>query len=439
MSMNYGSEDRRPGALASEGLTSSASPLQDGYVWCNMLVKFALFFFSIAMWYKGASYFGYSLLILVWILDRGPCRFRQMIREPFVLAILGFCAVLALGALWGDGNEFRYFRWHKYLVFLIFIPFLALLNKERVPWAISGLLVGYFSLVLIGAYQRIIMGDHGGVFIPGLVRMNYLHFSPTLGIGVILALYLSGTSDNMKVRLTLWFLIAFLLFFQIDLGGRGPLLATLLTSLLVIFMLYKSKIKIMLGVSILFLSMFLVLAYNGDKLQGRLVDIKNDTTLLQLDDSETGSERKYRTGVGYRLAIWDIGLHAISQQPVLGYGSGMALSALRKTAEIYKDGYYRNLPASKDHHFHNDLIEIGVYAGVVGLLAYAFFLWSWFKMLRACRLTALGVALPLYLLLIGLTDTTLIYNSVPTLFLVITAVAISWQKERVSLRVRERK
>lgn len=427
--MSYGSEDRRPGVLAHEELSDSSNPLQGVYVWCNMLAKFALLFFSIAMWYKGPSYFGYSLLILVWILDGGPYRFRQMVQEPFVLAILVFCAVLALGTLWGDGNEFRYFRWHKYLVFLIFIPFLALLNKERLPWAISGLLIGYFSLVLTGAYRRIIMGEHGGIFIPDLIRMNYLHFSPTLGIGVIVSLYLAGTSNNIKVKLALWSLAASLLFFQFDLSGRGPLLATFLISLLVIFMLYKAEPKKLLGLATLCISMALIFAYNSDKLQGRVAQIKSDTTFLQLDDSEISLEKKYGTGVGYRLAIWDIGLHAISQRPMLGYGSGMALSAFKKTVETYKDGYYKELNFLKVFHYHNDLIEIGVYAGMVGLLAYTFFLWSWFKTLRAYRLTILGVALPSFLLLIGLTDTTLIYNSVPTLFLVITAVAIGWQRE----------
>lgn len=399
------------------------------YPWRGVLAKFALLFFGMAMWYKGPAYIGYSFLILTWVLDGGLNRFKQMLREPLVLAILIFCGVLAAGILWGESNEFRYFRWHKYLVLLIFIPFLALLNKERLPWAISGLLIGYISIVLLGAYRRIVLGEHGGIFIPDLIRMNYLHLSPTLGIGVLVSIYLASISSNIKIRSALCCGVFLLLLFQFDLSGRSPLLATILISLLVIFLTYMKEPKKILGLFILFISVVLILAYNSDIVQKRMFEIKSDTEILQLKDTEAGINIKYGTGVGYRYALWDVGLHAISQRPLFGYGSGMSFSTFKKTIETYKDGYYKDLKFLNVFHYHNDLIEIGVYTGMVGLLAYVFFLWSWYKSLKLHRLSVLGVALPSYLLLIGLADTTLIYNAVPSLFLVITAVAISWQRD----------
>jgi hypothetical protein len=75
---------------------------QGTFRWCNVLAKFSLLFFGIALWYKMSIYFGYGLLVLAWILDGGLHRLRQIIKEPLVLAILFFCAVLVLGILWSD-------------------------------------------------------------------------------------------------------------------------------------------------------------------------------------------------------------------------------------------------------------------------------------------------------------------------------------------------
>ena len=418
--MNYGSEDRSSEALAHKELASSSSPLRGVYEWRNMLAKFTLFFFGIAMWYKWPSYYGYSLLVLVWVLDGGLRRLRQTIKEPFVLAILLFCAVLALGILWSDYPKSGYFRWNKYFVFLVFIPLLSLLNKERLPWAIGGLLIGYFSVFLTGVYQWITTGEQG-TSIPNLIRMNYLHFSVMVGIGVILALYLAGASNNRKIKSVLWFLAVFFLFIQFNQHGRGPLLATVLTSALLIFMLYRTRIKALLGVMASLAIVVLILAYSSDNFQARVAQAQSDIEFLQ--------QEKYATSLGYRLAIWDIGLHAIAQRPLFGHGSGMALSSFENNVETYKGGLYTHIWKEPKFHYHNDLIEIGIYVGALGLMAYAFFLWSWFQTLRAHRLTILGAALVCYVFLAGLTDTTLIYNGVPTLLLAITAIAISWQKE----------
>src|SRR5687768_10761332 len=114
--------------------------------------------------------------------------------------MLVLCFVLALGILWSDDPKFGFKVWRRYFAFLVFIPYLSLLNKERLPWAIAGLLTGYFGTVIMGAYQWVIAGAQG--IAP--LGMPYLHFSSMLGIGVILALYLAGTCRNKKTKSILW-------------------------------------------------------------------------------------------------------------------------------------------------------------------------------------------------------------------------------------------
>lgn len=159
-----------------------------------MLVKFVLLFFGIALWSKWLSLNVGILLTLVWILDNGLRRFGQIIKEPFVLAIIILCAVLVLGLLWGDFPESGRLKWRRYFGFLVFIPFLSLLNKDRLPWAIVGLLAGYFGVLLIGIYQWAIVRVQG---IP-LLDISYLTFSSMLGIGIILSLYIAGESNKKK-------------------------------------------------------------------------------------------------------------------------------------------------------------------------------------------------------------------------------------------------
>ena len=401
-----------------EKLAGLSSPTQAVYEWRNMLPKFVLFFFGIALWHKGMSLFAASPLILVWIVDGGLRRLGQTIKEPLILAILVLCAALALGILWSGDLGSGYRVWRRYAILLVFIPYLSLLNKQRLPWAISGVLIGYSGVLLMGVYQWTIVGEEG----ISLLKMSRTSYSLVLGIGVIVALYLSGTSNSKKVKLLLWVLASFLLFLQFNQGARGTLLATLFALLLLIFMLYKTRIRILFGVMLSVLVVIGVFAYSSGNLGTRLVAAQSDIELSQ--------QGKYASSLGYRLAMWDVGLHGIAQRPWFGHGTGMPSRYFDETVVTYKGGLYKDLPSwLKTYHYHNEWIEIGMQIGALGLLVYAFFLWSWFQTLRVHRLTILGVALVCFVFLSGLVETLVFFRQALYLLLVITAIAIVWQRE----------
>ncbi|SFM20498.1 O-antigen ligase [Nitrosomonas communis] len=401
-----------------EKLVSSANLIQTSYAWHNILTKAMFLFFGIALWSKWLSLPAGIILTVLWILEGGFSRLRGMIKDPFVMAILILSGVVALGTLWGDYPEFEYIKWRRYFAFLVFIPFLSLLNKERLPWAISGLLIGYFGVLLMGFYQWAIVGVQG---IPPL-NISYLNFSLMLGIGVMLTIYLASINSDKKLKSALWFFGAFLLFLQFNQDARGPLLATLMSTGLLILLLYKTNIRILAGIASSLIAVILIFAFNSTSFQGRLIQI--------LDGVELYQQGKYGTSLGYRLAIWDVGLHGIMQQPLIGYGTGKAGSYFEDTIITYKGGRYKNLPEyHKTTNYHNDWIEIGMHVGVLGIFALVFLLRGWFQTLRACQLPVLGATLVNFVFLSGLTDTFILYSKIPTLLLVITAIAISWQKE----------
>ncbi len=332
------------------------------------------------------------------------------------MAILILCVLLALGLLWGDYPESANLKWIRYFAILIFIPFLSLSNKERLPWAMGGLVTGYATVLLIGIYQCVI-GEQG---IP-LLDISYLTFSSMLGIGVILSIHLAGENSHKKVKSALWILALLLLYIQFNQHGRGPLLATLLGSALLIFLRYKSQKKALLSIAGAFAIITVFFAYSG-ALQQRFIQVEADIELAR--------HGKYDTSLGYRFAIWDVGLHGISEKPLFGHGTGVPESYFEKTVATYKNGIYKDLPEyMKTSHYHNDWIEIGMHLGALGLLAFAFLLWSWFQTLKAYRLPAVGAALVCFILISGLTDTSALYTKIMTFLLVVTAVAMTWQKK----------
>jgi O-antigen ligase len=398
--------------------THPPAPLHDVDAFRDALAKFALLFFGIALWYKGLSFYAYYLLPLVWILDGGLGRFKETMKEPLVIALLALCVVLALGILWSDEPKAGLKVWRRYFAFLVFIPYLALLNKERLRWAIAGLLAGYFGAVAMGIYQWLIVGAQG---IPPL-GMPYLHFSSILGIGAIVAFYLAGLAGTKKTKIALWLLAIILLFLQFNQSARGILIATIISSSILIFLLHKQEIKTFLGVMALLAAILAAFAYNSSNFHERLAQARNDIEL-----SRAGN---FSTSIGYRLALWDIGLHGIAERPFLGHGTGAAVKYFEKNVETYKGGVYRDVRAFHEHilHYHSDWIEIGMHLGVLGLAAYAYLLWSWYKTFSLHRMASLGATLVCFIFLCGVTDVLVFFRQTFYLLLVLTAISIAWQR-----------
>jgi O-antigen ligase len=386
--------------------------------WVNALAKFALLFFGIALWHKGLSFYACYLLPLAWVLDGGLGRFKETMKEPLVVALLVLCVVLALGILWSDAPKFGFKVWRRYFAFLVFIPYLALLTKERLPWAILGLLAGYFGAVAMGIYQWLIVGGQG---IPPL-GMLYVHFSSILGIGTIAALYLAGIAGNKKTKIALWLLAAAFLFLQFNQSARGTLLATIFSSAILLFLLHKREIRVFLGAFALLSAVMGFFAYNSSNFHERLAQARNDIELSR--------EGNFSTSIGYRLALWDVGLHGIAERPFLGHGTGMAVDYFKNNIETYKGGIYKDLPALHENilHYHNDWIELGMHIGALGLAAYAYLLWSWYKTFSLHRMTSFGAALVCFIFLSGVTDNLVFLRQTFYLLLVLTAICIAWQR-----------
>ncbi len=394
----------------------SPSLIQSAFIWRDVLAKFALLFFGVALWYKGLSFYAYYLLPVAWVLDGGLRRFGEIIYEPLIGALLVLCLILALGILWSDSPGLGFKVWRRYFAFLVFIPYLGLLNKARLPWAIGGVLIGYLGALAMGVYQWAVLGVQG---IPPL-GMPYLHFSSMLGIGAILTLYFAGINRNKKAKTILWCFTVFLLFLQFNQNARGILAATLISSAFLLLLLHKKEIRTLFALMASLTVILGVFAHSSTGFQERLVQARHDI--------ELSTQGRYDTSLGYRLAIWDVGLHGIAESPFFGHGTGMAASYFDQTIGTYKGGLYKELPKfiPTTYHYHNDWIEIGMQIGALGLIAYAYFLWSWFQTFKAHQLKIPGAALVFFVFLSGLTDNLVFFRQTFYLLLIITAIGIGW-------------
>ncbi len=388
--------------------------------WRELFIRFVLVLFCFTLWPKGFIYWGMGLLVFAWLMDGGISRCSDLLQEPLVMGILVFCGLWLLGLLWSDSAAIFQGKWRKYFILLTFIPLFSLLNKERLPWAAGALLCSYLGIVALGGYQWATQGTQG----IALLDMSYLSYSSALGAGVILAVFLGWETLSGGKRLPsvlLWLTAILLLFLQFNQSARGMLIATQAALLLMMVLRYRIAWRRLAGGLFLIMAMTVLFAASSDIFRDRLQQAVADLHAFQ--------QGYYQTSVGYRLAMWDVGLHGIAEHPLLGHGSGMAEKYFDDSIATYKQGIYRKLPEFQETaHFHNELIEIGMHLGLLGILAFGFLLWCWFRSFRQSQVALLGSAIVFFIFMSGLTDTFLLYGRIPPFLLTVTAITVCWRK-----------
>lgn len=385
----------------------------------ELLIRTSLVVFSAGLWFSFLYKFIVPLLVLTWLLDTRAGKFKQLLKnEPLVQAIIILCFVLLLGLLWSDAPFEGRHKWRKYFLLLVYIPYFALLNKERLPWAIGALFTGYCFVLFVGLYEWIVLNEQG---IP-IFNMSYLRFSSMLGLGCIIACYFACISRNKAIQVALIVCALVLLYFQFYQSARGFLLATLVTLALLFTIYFRVSLRKLIGIVISLCLIVVLFAYTSPVIQERWERAGQDFEQIK--------QGIYSNSIGYRIAIWDVGIHGIAQKPFFGYGTGMPESYFDQAVVNYKGGIYKDLPGFlQTSHYHNDWIEIGMHLGMLGILLQIFLLVAWYLTFKRCLLPLFGSAILCFILLAGLTEAFLIFGRMPVAMLVITAIIICWQRE----------
>ncbi len=386
----------------------------------EFIVKVILAIFCAIFWFGPLYKFLIPLFLFAWLIDGGIAKFKYLLKEPLVQAILVLCAVLLIGTLWSETPLGSHQKWVKYLLLLLYLPFLSLLNRERLPWAIGGLLVGYGFILSVGVYYWVVDREQG---IPAL-GLSYLRFSAILGIGAIFSVYFACCSRDRVIRIALLMFGLALLFLQFQQNARGFLLATLFTLLVLVCNHFRANIRRFVSLILVLIVLVGLFAYTSPAMQDRWGQAQQDIAKLQQAD--------YSSSIGYRLAMWDVGVHGILQQPLWGHGTGSPERYFSQTITQYKDGVYKDLLDFQPYaHYHNDWVEIGMHVGLLGIFSLLYLFWAWYVTFKRCGMVLLGMSMVCFIFLSGLTEVLMIFYRIPVLLLIITGITVvCCQKEK---------
>ncbi|MBX3639577.1 MAG: O-antigen ligase family protein [Nitrosomonas sp.] len=385
-----------------------------------MLIRSVLVAFCIGLWFSILYTLLVVLLVLAWLLDDGHRRLWSLLKEPLVQAIGIFCFFLLLGLFWAETFAEGRHKWTKYLLLLTYIPFLGLLNRQRLPWAMGAAGMGFCLVLFAGLHAWLVEQQQG---IP-LFNMTYLTFSALLGIGSVFLCCCACMSRNRIIQILFFSLALVLLFLQFQQSARSFLLATLVTQMTVLVIYFRVSLRAVAQIAGLLVLVAIVFAYTSPVISERWAQARLDFENIRQD--------YYDNSIGYRLALWDVGLQGIAEKPFFGHGTGAPEQYFDQTVVYYKNGIYANLPIfQQTSHYHNDWIEIGMHLGMMGIASFMYLLWAWYRTLEQNRMSLPAIAMVSFVFFSGLTETFLIFARMPVLLLVITAIAVSWQKSRL--------
>ncbi len=385
-----------------------------------MLIRSVLVAFCIGLWFGILYAFLVVLLVLVWLLDDGHRKLWSLLKEPLVQAIGIFCFFLLLGLFWTETFPEGRHKWTKYLLLLIYIPFLGLLNRQRLPWVMGATGVGFCLVLFAGLHAWLVEQQQG---IP-LFNMTYLTFSALLGVGSIFLCCCACMNRNSIIQILFFSLALVLLFLQFQQSARSFLLATLVTQTIVLVIYFRVSLRAVAQIAGLLALVAIVFTYTSPVVSERWAQARVDFENIRLGH--------YNNSVGYRLALWDVGLQGIAEKPFFGHGTGAPEQYFDQTVAYYKSGIYANLPVfQQTSHYHNDWIEIGMHLGMTGMVSLMYLLWAWYRTLEQNRMSLPAIAMVSFVFFSGLTETFLIFARMPVLLLVVTAIVVSWQKSRL--------
>jgi len=211
---------------------------------------------------------------------------------------------------------------------------------------IRGLLLAYVLGAYVAALETILLYRRAAGelrrFAAGGMDPNSL--AMTLALGLPMAWYLGMTHPKSRVRWICRLYLPIGLFGIVLTGSRGGLITAMVALLIVpLAMTNLSPGKLVSTVAMLAISGALAVAYVPDTVIARL--------------STTG-ESVQDLSLGGRFRLWQAGMHAFFQRPVMGFGTSAFKQAINPEM------------GSLTQLAHNSYISVLVEEGIIGLMLY---------------------------------------------------------------------
>lgn len=308
-------------------------------------------------------------------------RILLSIHQPVVVMTLVLIVVLCLGMLYGPvlfQEKIRILMgWRKLLLLL-----LAILVFDEPPWkqrlahvligtAITGALLSYFGL--LGYSPIIVVHNHatqGMYFAVGAFAAMVLIFCPP-----------QSTAITVRVRWGLGGSAALLVMNIIFVTpGRSGYLALLVLAVVASLTLFRGWLRVSLAVAAPLMIILLL----------SLSSVATERMTRGMDEMSAYKQEKNITSMGIRMLMWTRTLQIIQERPFFGHGLGGMKEAYREKVKGLS-GWQGTVIDDP----HNQFLKITAELGIVGLLVFLGFIWSFFRqdVLVTYRILGLGVLL----------------------------------------------
>ncbi|MBX9805098.1 MAG: O-antigen ligase family protein [Alphaproteobacteria bacterium] len=289
---------------------------------------------------------------------------KTSIRDTLLLVFLGMSLWFITTSFWSPSHDYKLQKTLCYLIYTIpgFLAGYMVISQDKMR--LRRLLGAFvvFSMIILGECFRVFWMN-GLTTMSDIMNTNYLVTGQTLGVGLLILMAYSYFDystrvPNVSVFRGLWFwslLLGSLFFYAlINLGGRGPVIATVLA--LTVFYALRgwqdspSKTALHLGI----LSVFCIgttIIFNG---------IFEHTTSHFMQRAAPLLTGQIDEAVTERFTFYQSAYHTFLQHPIAGVGLG-GWPISHGLGEI-------NL------HPHNIFLEILSETGLIGLFLFLGFL-----------------------------------------------------------------
>ncbi|WP_080780305.1 O-antigen ligase family protein [Chryseobacterium phocaeense] len=313
---------------------------------------------------------------------------------PFPIDFTLFFGALCAAVLFFEIKTITIFRkevYNQVLLILSLIVFFALSNFYTISYVYSdkkneAMLLNFFTVIYpLLAFKDVIFKELQklmylvGIF--AVCMLAYVYFTTTfiiffdetryienvptyLTIGIMLsACFIFSLSSKPTVAVIIYRLV--LLFFLIQLGGRGPIF-NLILSLCIYYVLNLKNIKFNYKVVLMFMAGIFVMIFYLDTIIGFIIENVN------IDRFNMVKASSEDVSVLYRVIVMEKGLQTFYEHPFMGLGIGSSGISLTGVDQVE---FPHNL-------IIESLMELGILGGILYLSIYIYFFVYHLKYIR---------------------------------------------------------
>lgn len=320
-----------------------------------------------------------SLIILLFLV-RGRILHHtvQILRDPLLASFALYFLIHVIWFIGSDDIELAKKSIHDAGFLLFALLFATFIDRRYVNRITYAFVIGMFvsSIVSFGLFFEIIPAmthniSHGGASDPTPL---YHHTPYGYMLAVTSALLLNAYLHVQDKSINKLLLVVFFVFITLNIfiiEGRSGFVLLAVLFLMMMFFVFKRKAIKPLIIAMTVIGITSILAYS-------YIDVfKNRVDLTITSFKSLESDKNYNTSIGARVGMVVYSLEVISDNVVLGNGTGDHVPEVRKVVEKENRELSRYILQLK--HPHNEFINALIQFGIIGLLVLLNILYQMFR------------------------------------------------------------